>query len=217
MAPTANMGNPDETLAQQTVIPDEILEQQTVIPDETLDQQTVTPSASNLVGRSPSASSSCTSDEREHTVVLDVRSVFPDQFVVTCTGENDTSILQRLESALNAAFPYVATAWDGNALFESFQFDFDQLVTHVEGYVPLGLVGQPCPERTIDCPPFFDTCRYSCGLLTTTNCNDMQLSGIEQLENYLSAAATASLRGLDLDCLGFQNELIAMVRVSPSG
>lgn len=159
----------------------------------------------------------CLKDSRQYTVTADVRSAFPDKFIVTCTEEDDQSVVDRIEHALNAAFPYVANTWDGKASFEALDFDFNQDVTNVDGFRRHRdlriLQTQICPARTTDCPTSFDSCRFSCGLLVTTNCNGMDVGGIDQLENYLSAAATAALRNLDLKCLGFTSELIALVRL----
>jgi hypothetical protein len=159
----------------------------------------------------------CITNGEERTVTVDLQSAFPDQFIVTCTEEDDVSIMDRLENALNAAFPYVASSWDGKATFEEFDFDFHQEVTNVDGFRRHRdlriLQTQICPARTTECPSSFDSCRLSCGLLSTTNCNEMDMASIEQLDNYLSAAVTASLRSLQLKCLGFSSELVALVRV----
>lgn len=162
----------------------------------------------------------CIKDGVERTVSVDLRSAFPDQLIVTCTEEEDHSIMDRLENALNAAFPYVASDWDGKAVFNEFDFDFNQEKANVGGFRRHRdlriLQTQICPSRSAACPSFYDSCRLSCGLLATTNCNGdgMDLDSIDQLENYLSAAVTASLRSLHLDCLGFTSELVALVRIA---
>jgi hypothetical protein len=155
-------------------------------------------------------------------VTVDVHSSFEDQFIIACTEDDDNTVLDRIEDALNAAFPYVATTWDGMADFGSFEFDFVQLVQHMQrsgdgGGRYLQAAGQVCPDRVSECPSEADSCRYSCGLLTTTSCNGMELKDIEDLDNYLSAAVTAALRSLkSLTCLGSQSQLIAMVQVEAS-
>lgn len=150
----------------------------------------------------------------EHSVTLDLRSTFADQFVITCSGEDDSTILERIEKALNAAFPYVTTGWDGKAIFEDFHFDFAQGVTNVAGFGrERRELATTCPERPHDCPTFFDSCRFSCGLLTATSCNGMALSSIEELDKFMSAAATKAVRSLDMECLGFDSDLLALVRV----
>ena len=176
--------------------------------DERLVDQTTT------AARSVSGGGDDKCQAREHSVTLDLRSAFADQFIITCSGDDDSRLLERIEKSLNTAFPYMATEWDGTAIFESFQFDFTQALTNVEGFRRSRELAQVCPDRPHDCPSFFDSCRFSCGLLRTTSCNGMALSSIEQIDNYLSAAATQALRALNMECLGFESELIALVRVN---
>lgn len=155
-------------------------------------------------------------ETREHSVTLDLRSTFADQFIITCAREDDTTVLDRMEKALNIAFPYISNGWDGTVSFASFQFDFAQDVSNVAG---LGRerhrreLQEVCPARSEECPLFFDACRFSCGTVTSTSCNGMELSSIEELDKFLSAAATKALRSLDLECLGFESDLMALVRV----
>ena len=170
-----------------------------------------------------SAAEGC--EKKEHSVTVDLRIAFPDQFVITCDADDDALLLEHIQKSLKVAFQPIVANWDGTAVFTSLEFDLSKEIVNMEGFgqrrnrnlqQQLSISGI-CPERPHTCPASsVDSCRLACGVLTTTSCNGMKLSSVENLDNQLSAAITQGLQSFNLDsfpCLGLRDRLIALVRV----
>jgi hypothetical protein len=161
----------------------------------------------------------CASNYEEHSVTFDLRSSFSDHDIISCSKKDDFRITQRIVAALNAASPHGSRGWDSVAFFEAFQFDSDKTIENKGPMRQRDLKNkkrQLCPDREFDCPSSVDICRFGCGLLAMTECNEngvIRKSDYGQ-DNHLSATVTKALESLDLDCLGLKPRE-ALVQIIP--